>query len=115
MRRKSFGLRYEDNDLFGQQVGFNGGYAEALNAFCFVERAYQIDETLLAESVTDPKIARVYTRQHNFLHASLGKVPRGVNDMVYGVATAAPPRKRDGAKAARIVAAVLNLQKSACA
>ena len=79
-----------------------------------VQGADQIKETFVAQAVLQTEIADVHARQHDFLHAGFGNPVRGFDNIGDAVAAAVAPCQRNRAKTARIIAAVLHLQKGAC-
>ena len=48
MRNKPFRVRYKFDDLVGEQVGFYGRDADAVDALHFIQRADEVYEALLA-------------------------------------------------------------------
>ena len=108
MRHETAGMRNEFYDLVSQQIGLYGGNSVALNAFHFIQRLHQIEESF---SGSFTEISDIDTRQHNFF-SSLGRSLAGLFHHGCNCSVATPPAgERNGAVRAEIIATILYFQK----
>jgi hypothetical protein len=111
MGYKSLGARYKFNDFVGEEVGLDGGDAEAIYAFDFVQGHHQIGKAFFSLAIHDAKVPNIYACQDHLFHFGSSNGSGSFQNLSDAGAPTFSPGEGDGTKGATVIAAVLHLQK----